>query len=256
MRFGLCTKVDNLKKLEAAGYDYIEFRADHVAALSEPEFERVRRAAADSPLWCEALNFFFPPELKVVGPNIDQAQIAAYIERAVRRSAALGAKLLVVGSGKSRFVPEGWSKESGRSQFAAAVKAVGKAAAGAGIMVTIEAIRSSSTNLINNLKEAAGLCEEVAEPNVYIMADYNQMAGENEGMDQIVQYGKYIRHLHLIDTRNSYFPLDPGDPGQRRFFAAVREIDYQGRLSVEIHDFESTADAGRSLAVLKELANQ
>lgn len=251
MRYGICTHIGNVAKVATAGYDYIELRGDWLATRSEPELDQVRQTLSNSPIRCEASNFFFPAALKVVGPAVDETEIDAYIERAVARAVALGVKIIVVGSGKSRFVPEGWSQEKARSQFAAVLQKVGCRAAQAGITVVIEAIRSASTNLINNLTEAAALCEEVAEPNVAIMADYNQMVGDRESMSSIIETGRFIKHLHVIDTVNSYFPLNLKDQGLEAFFTSVKTIGYQGRISVEIHDFESVADAAQSLQLLK-----
>jgi sugar phosphate isomerase/epimerase len=251
MRFGLCTSVKNIRKLEEAGYDYIECRMDTVASLLDPDFAKMKRVVSNSTIPCEVLNFFFPPELKVVGA-VNSLEIDRYIERAIARASALGVKTLVVGSGKSRFVPQGWSKDKARSQFAEALTAVGRRAGREGITIVIEAIRSSSTNLINNLKEAAALCEDVAEPNVYIMADYNQMVGDKENMNQIVETAKLIRHFHLIDTKTSYFPLDLNNHGLQVFFDAIKTIGYQERISIEIHDFDSVTDAKKSLKILKD----
>ncbi len=251
MRYGICTHVGNVAKVAAAGFDYIELRGDWIATISDAEFEQVRTTLAQSPIGCEALNFFFPGELKVVGPAVAATEVTAYIERALARAAALGVTMIVVGSGKSRYVPEGWSKERAWEQFGAALTEVGRTAAQYGITIVIEAIRSSSTNLVNNLTEAAALCEQVAQSNVFIMADYNQMAGEGENINAVIATGRFIRHLHVIDTANSYFPLHGDNQGLQAFFSAVKTIGYHDGISVEIHDFESVADAAASLKLLK-----
>lgn len=253
MRYGICTGIENLEVVEKAGYDYIEFNLSTIAALDEQEFLNVKKKLEASSLKSEGLNFFFAPSMKIVGPGLDEKFIADYIVKAVDRAALLGAEVLVVGCGKSRYVPEGWNKEEGIRQYADALRKIGEAASKKNITIVIEAIRKDSTNIVNSLKEAMDVYHMVNHPNVYIMADYNQMSADNESMDEIIKYAKYIKHLHIADRETSYFPLDVNHKGHKAFMAAAKKIGYDAKMSIEVSRFNSWEDAAKSLKVLKTL---
>ena len=117
IRFGICAKFDKLNDIIKAGFDYIEPSLSYIAAMSDEEFAEAEKLIAASPLKAEAYNSFFPSSIKVVGENVDTDAITAYMEKAFSRASRLGGKIAVLGSGKSRNIPEGYPYESAYRQF-------------------------------------------------------------------------------------------------------------------------------------------
>ena len=100
MRVGCCTKLDDIGRLAQAGFEYAECT---VSAL-KPEEDDVACApilaalrASPLPVW--AFNVFMPGDIKIVGPQVDEARLHRYAERALERIHAVGGRLLVFGSG-------------------------------------------------------------------------------------------------------------------------------------------------------------
>ena len=115
VQVGLCT--DDLDKAKKAGFDYVELPVRSFANLTDEEFAnlvtRHKTAGVPTPVG----NLFLPGDLKVVGPQIDQKAQMEYVTRAFDRAAKLGLKVIVFGSGGSRKVPDGFSKEEAGKQL-------------------------------------------------------------------------------------------------------------------------------------------
>lgn len=256
MRFGICTDLLHLQEVAAAGFDYIEPKVYDLALCSEAEFAAIQRELAGSPIPCEAANFFYPTDFRVVGEGIDLPRIYDYIDRAVERLGALGVRMVTVGSSGPRRIPEGFPREQAARQFADQLRRIGQGAARfPGMTVAIEPIRPASTNFINTIAEGVALCQAVGLPNVRVMADYNQMRGAGDPIASITQYGSWLCHLHTIDVEHSnVYPYDPADAGQRALFAAYRAVCPTGRASIEGAPFTDLATARRALQALQAYA--
>src|SRR2546430_633847 len=127
MRFGCCvnmlvplgqgTGVELVEQVAAAGFDYLELPLARIAALSEPAFSAVCRRVEATQLSTEACNDFFPPELKLTGPQADVSRAPSYATGALERATRLGAKVVVFGSGGARAVPDEFPKAKGYEQL-------------------------------------------------------------------------------------------------------------------------------------------
>lgn len=252
MRFGICTDMPFAAGVKEAGFDYIELKTYDVALATEREFEEWKALLGELQLPGEAVNFFYPPSLQAVGPEIDEKKIFDYIDRALERAGRLGARMITVGSSKSRMIPEGFSAERAREQFAKQLYRMGELAAPLGITVAIEPIRPSSTNFINTIGEAVGLCGMTGHDSVKVMADYYQMYGAQDSVEEVIRYGGMIRHLHTIELERKRYPQDPEDEGQKKLFAAYRGE----RVSIEGADFTTVETAKTALAALKSYAGR
>ncbi len=250
IRFGICTDMEYADGVKAAGYDYIELKTYDIALAKEAVFEEWRARLEALKLPCEAVNFFYPPSLKVVGPDIDRGSIFKYIGQALERAGRMGVSMITVGSSKSRMIPEGFTKERAMEQFAEQLYYAGELAGPLGITVAIEPIRPSSTNFINTIGQAAALCRLTGHPSVKIMADYYQMHGAGDGVGEVARYQELIRHLHTIEVERKCYPQNPGDKGQKALFSA-----YHGdRASIEGADFTTEQAARTALEALRSYA--
>ena len=249
--FGVCTEIDKLPQLAEAGFDYIELASYVFSLAEEAEFAFMRKELELSGIGCEACNFFYPPDFRVTGGNIDKEKIYAYIDKTVERAALLGVQNITIGSGPARNVPEGYSKEDAAWQFGDQIHYAGELAAERGITITIEPIGPISTNLINTLAEGAALADYVNLPNVKSMADINQMKGAGDTIDMIYRYADYIGHLHILDVNKRCYPVDPDDAELIALVKAYHSANPGGRISVEGAPFTNLENAQQCLGALK-----
>ncbi len=116
---GICTNLANGEKMRQYGYAYVEEGVSRFLVPTKPEeeFEVLLNEAANSPLPVKACNSFIPGNLKSVGDEAVHQKILEFAETAFRRAQRAGVEIIVFGSGGSRSIPEGFSREKARAQF-------------------------------------------------------------------------------------------------------------------------------------------
>jgi D-psicose/D-tagatose/L-ribulose 3-epimerase len=254
MEIGLCAPIDKAAIAAAMGYDYLEPTTFPVAALDDGAFSELTKKARGLPIRCAAFNTLFPRDLMIVGPEADGKRTASYVGKAVSRVAALGAGILVVGSGASRNVPAGWDVRKGMDQFAKTLACIGNEAAKHGITAVIEPLNKRETNLVLSVAEGYVLAERVKHPNVKLLADFYHMRLESEDMGNILRAGTVLRHAHIANSDGRRFPRERTEDRYDDFFAALKAIGYQGMLSVEAMSGNLDSEASGSLALFRQLA--
>lgn len=109
---------------------------------------------------------------------------------------------------------------------------VAKIAADHGVTMVVEP-QAVDTNLIEGCDDAIQLMEDVGAPNVKLMFDTIHAMYRSEVLtDYVYQMGKNLHHLHLSD--NDRLPPGQGRGDFVSLVAALKEIDYQGYLTMEI----------------------
>jgi len=253
MRLGICTSIDNAATVASAGYDYIEPALNAVATLDEAAFEDIREQFAALALPAQAFNCLFPGSIRLTGPDVDLASIEAYLETAIARASVLGASVVVFGSGGSRRLPEGFPRERGLEQVAGMLAVAGPIAAANKLTIVIEPLRSAEDNLINTAAAGLELATTVDHPNVRLLVDYYHMRSENESPDIVRAAGNdMLRHCHIARLEGRRWPRLADGEDYSAFFAALADIDYDGRLSVEGTTDDLASDAPAAMAFLRD----
>ena len=262
LRFGVAQfdKYDplaDIDRLEAWGFDYCEPAVVSVMALSDERFLAAKRKAEAGRIRVEAMNIFLPPDLKVVGPSVEQTRLDEYLKKALGRAEALGAKLIVFGSGAARRVPDGFPHDQAWRQLQDFLRKVGDEIEKRkyGMLIGIEALRSAESNIVNKQRDAYRLAQETQHPKVRMICDFFHLASEGEDPKLVLGIKDRLVHLHFSNpTGGRWFPRDAAESaGYRPFFESLRAIGYRGRLSLEANtsDFERDAPAG--LATVRKL---
>lgn len=251
--FGVCAKISDYPMLSAAGYDFVEEGVSRflVPDKSDAEFQQILEEQRKLGAKVVSCNGFFPSELKIVGDTTMHEELLAWGETALQRAQMAGMSYVVFGSGRSRKVPDGFSKEKAEGQFVDLCKKLGPVAQKYDIIIVIEPLNSSETNLINSVAEGAKIVEAVNHPNILLLCDIYHMLRDDEPAENIVKYGKYIRHCHIAekDGRTA--------PGTKKedftpYFEALKKINYKGGVSVEGRWENLTEQAPSVLAYMKQ----
>lgn len=234
VRFGVCTTFDKIPTLIDAGYDYIEFNFTTLVKMTDEEFEQAKATVEKYNFKAEAYNCFFPGEVRLTGPDVDFDLIAAHIEKGMARAAALGGKVTVIGSGRSRNILDGFDFNEGYNQFAKVLSIAGDIAAKYGIMVVVEPLNTKETNLINTVAQGIEICKKVGKPNVKSLADFFHVYKSGETLDAIRNNDGMLGHLHIARANDDRaMPYEEDIPKVEEWAAAVKESGYEGRLSLE-----------------------
>lgn len=232
--WGICRGIENAEPMKAAGYSYVEENARRFLMPTEPAevFEKNLTKAENAPLQIYSYNGFIPGDIKSTGPQTHHDEILEYAETAFQRAEKLGSKIIVFGSGGSRRLPKGFSYQKGTEQFTELLKRMGPIAAQYGITVVIEPLNSNECNFINSVKEATDIAKAVNHPNIAVLADIYHMAVDGEGPESIRYAGKRLRHCHLAEREGRKMP-GTNNFDFTPYFKALKDIKYQGRLSLE-----------------------
>ena len=251
VQVGYCTPLRNLDAAKAAGFDYVELSTTEIASLSDPDFDQAAARVRQVGLPVPATNLFLPAALKVTGPAIDRDQQMAHVRKAFDRLAKLGTQIVVFGSGGARQVPDGFSKDEAFQQLVDFGRRIAPEARARGITVTIEPLRRQETNIINSAGEGLRLVEAINDPNFQLMVDFYHLASEQEDPAIVLRAKDRLRHLHVANPQERVFPAKWEEFDYGPFFANLKKIGYDKRISVEGRTTDLAAQGPPAIALLR-----
>ena len=251
VKVGYCTGLKNLEAAKAAGFDYVELSATEIAGLSDADFDAAAARLEALGVQTPAANLFVPGSIKLTGPQTDQEQQMAHVRKVLSRLSKLGTEVLVFGSGGARRVPDGFSKEDAFKQLVDFGRRAAREARPYGITIAIEPLRRQESNIINSAAEGLELVEAVSDPNFQLMIDFYHLASEHEDPAIIFKAKDHLRHLHMANPQGRVFPLQWEEFDYAPFFANLKAIGYDKRISIEAGTPDFAAQAPQAIALLR-----
>jgi D-psicose/D-tagatose/L-ribulose 3-epimerase len=251
VQIGYCSTLKNVEAAKAAGFDYLELGTSEIAALADAEFEQTVQRIRALGLPVPVTNLFLPANIKVTGPEASPEQQMTYVKKAFARLARLGTEIVVFGSGGARRVPDGVSKEDAFAQLVDFGRRAAAEAKPHGITIAIEPLRRQETNIINSAAEGLQLVAAVDRPNFQLMIDFYHLASEQEDPGIVIRAKDHIRHLHMANPQGRVFPLKWEEFDYAPFFANLKAIGYDRRISIEAGSKDIAAEGAQSIAMLR-----
>lgn len=257
MKIGVCGGFDRIAIAAEYGFDYIETNFRNLAVSSEEDYQKFLSELKRNNISCEAANCFMPGDLKITGPDIDYEAIKNYLAVGYKRAAEVGIKVVVLGSGGSRNIPEGYSYKDGINDIIKFVKEyAGPMAAEYGISFVFEPLCKLESNIINTIKEGAMLASAIDLPNVGTLGDLYHMYVEGDTYDDVRELKGIFRHAHMSN------PISDNPEMKRIYMKDANEFDYKGffdalkyigceRVSIEANTDDFAADAKEAIEVMK-----
>jgi D-psicose/D-tagatose/L-ribulose 3-epimerase len=249
---GYCSALKDIAAAKAAGFDYVELGTTELMALTDAEFDKAVEEIKRNGLAVPVTNLFLPRTLKVTGPAIDRDQQTTYVKKAFGRLSRLGVGTVVFGSGGAREVPEGFDKTEAWKQLVDFGRRIAPEAQAAGITIAIEPLRRQETNIVNSAREGLELVKAVGHPNFQLMIDFYHLASEQEDPAIVLEAREHIRHLHTANPQGRVFPLNWQEFDYAPFFANLRKIGYDKRISVEAATKNLADEGPRAIALLRK----
>ena len=77
------------------------------------------------------------------------------------------------------------------------------------------------------------LVNAVNDPNFQLMIDFYHLASEREDPAIVLTAREHLRHLHMANPQGRVFPLAWDEYDYAPFFASLRRIGYDKRISIE-----------------------
>jgi sugar phosphate isomerase/epimerase len=266
MQFAICNEIfqgwklpDTLACAARLGYNAVEIApftlANSVTDISGSERQGIRDAAARSGIAIAGIHWVLvkPEGLYINHPDRAlRERTARYFCDLVDFCADVGGKVMVVGSPKQRNVLPGVSREQAWEWAAATFRDAVRQAEQRAVTICFEPLAPSETNFINTAAEALQFVQQVPSPRFKIILDVKAMCSEAKPIAQIIRdLWPHFGHFHAND-RNLKGP-GFGDVDFKPIAAALKEVGYQGFVSVEVFNFDEGAEAiaSRSLEYLQ-----
>lgn len=252
-RIGISTSIKNSAILAAAGYSFVEenVRGFLVPAEPDPVFESKLVLLKESKLPVEACNSFLPGNLKCVGPAPSHEEILIFGETTFRRAQIAGVKTIVFGSGGARAIPEGFSRDEAKMQFISLCKQLAPFAKKYDVVISLEPLNRKECNFINSVAEGGEIVKAVNHESFRLLADIYHMLMENESPTNINKYGDLLYHTHIAEKTGRSAP-GVNNEDFKPYFKALKEVRYNGRMSIECTWNNLEEQASASLKTIRK----
>lgn len=175
------------------------------------------------------------PDLTLFGPR--QEEFVAYLSRVIDLCAAMGATALVFGSPRNRQ-RQGLPVETADRIAADVFGRLAQRADAAGTSLCLEANPATyGTDYLVRAQEAATLVAAVDSPGLRLHLDTACMAlAGDDAAECVHHFAPLLRHTHLSEP--DLAAVGTPDPRHADFVAALRAVDYDRYLSVEMRPSE------------------
>jgi len=266
MRFAICNEIfqgwsidDTLAYAARAGYDAVEIApftlAKSVTDIPAAERLRIRATAARHGIAVSGIHWVLAHTegFHLTHPDhVVRARTAGYFGELVDFCADVGGRFIVVGSPKQRHVLEGVTFEQAWDWAAGTFRDAAKRAEDRSVTICFEPLAPVETNFINTAADAVRFVRQLASPAMKIILDVKAMCSEAQPIPEIIRESwPHFAYFHAND-RNLKGP-GFGDVDFRPIAVALKEVGYEGYVSVEVFNFEEgpEAIATRSLTYLR-----
>ncbi len=268
MRFAICNEIFQPWPLERgfrfaaqAGYDAIEIApftiSKYVTDISSGERAAIRALAAREGIAISGIHWVlaFTEGLHLTHPDpAVRARTADYLRALVEFCADLGGSTVVVGSPKQRNLMDGVDFDTGWGWALDGFREAVRRSEQLGVVICFEPLAPSETNFINTAQEAVRFTAELSSPSFRIILDVKAMSSELKPIPQIIRESwPHFAYFHANDQNLKGPGFGSTDFGP--IAKALREVGYDGTVSVEVFNFEEGPEliATRSLAHLKTM---
>ncbi|MHB9009852.1 MAG: sugar phosphate isomerase/epimerase family protein [Limisphaerales bacterium] len=266
MKFAICNEIfgdwkieDTLGFAAKTGYDAVEIApftlANHVTDVSLTERWRIRDLASRAGIAISGIHWVLAKTegLHLTHPDpAVRARTARYFSELVEFCADLGGSSIIVGSPKQRSLMEGVERAQAEAWAIEVFREAVSRGEARGVTICLEPLAPAETNFINTAAEAIALVGQLDSPRFKIILDVKAMCAEDRPIPQIIRESwPHFAYFHAND-RNLKGP-GFGNVDFKPIAAALREVGYDGFVSVEVFNFDEgpEAIATRSLEYLR-----
>jgi sugar phosphate isomerase/epimerase len=118
------------------------------------------------------------------------------------------------------------------------------------IDIALEPLNSKECNFINSVAEGGEIVKDVNHKNFRLMADFYHMMMENESPGIILKYKDQLCHVHIAEKTGRSAP-GVNNEDFTPYFKALKNIGYNGLISIECNWTNLEEQAGKALQTIK-----
>ncbi|MGC8976674.1 MAG: sugar phosphate isomerase/epimerase family protein [Candidatus Ratteibacteria bacterium] len=267
MKVGICNEIfknwpleEIFEYIKEVGYEGLEIApftlADDVSFIPENVIEKIKKLSDKTGIKIIGTHWLLvkPEGLSISTFNQQiRKKTSEYLCKLVEFTSNIGGEIMVFGSPKQRKINEKQNHNEVKGYLKEVLIPVLEKCYEKNVYFCIEPLARSETNFINKAEEAIEIIEEINHPNLKLHLDVKAMSDEGKPIPEIIQTGsKYLKHFHVNDKNL----LGPGfgEIDYKPIIEKLKEIGYNGWLSVEVFDFSPGAKviAEKSIQYLKK----
>ena len=253
-RFGVCVSPGQIASAAAAGYDYVELNLNEILKLDEAQYRAMAADMQQHALYAEVVYGMMPEDVAIVGENVSSRRIHAALDMSFDLAQALGAEILLFDCEKSRMLPWNFDPAMAWRQLGNFIRILQGYASDFDMRVALLPLRRSSADLMNYVTEATLISAMLRLDRVGVAASLYNMAMEAESLPQLRRTGSLLWHMRASNVLGNRPPA-PGDgEDYAALFAALCEMGYAGRITMEAPCADFEKEAAQALKRLQECA--
>lgn len=267
MKFAICNETFKDWPFDRAmayardlGYEGIEFAPftmnKDVRQISKQQREIVRGQAESVGLEVIGLHWLlaFTEGYYLTSPDKSTREATtSYLQELAKLCSDLGGKILVLGSPAQRNLLPGVSHDQAMEYAAEVIGGATSTLADLGVCLAVEPLGPEEGDFLLTAELGRQLIDHIDSPTVRLHLDVKAMSSEPTPIEQIIrESADYMVHFHANDA-NKQGP-GMGEIDFRPILQTLKEVDYQGWVSVEVFDYDPGVErlASESIANLRD----
>ena len=250
---GVVQNIDNDSLLHQFGYSALVESVGNLISpksVSDEQFQINLKKITNLQTPLYAFNIFIPGELKVVGPDVNEAALIEYVEKVFSRARKAKVDRIIWGSGGSRRVPGGFDPAKAKEQFISISKKIAQAASRHNITLALENLNSTETNFINTVEEALDVVKRVNHKNLRLCVDIYHMLKEGESPEIISKTKGFTIYCEVAE-KNGRTPPGAQKENFIPYLSALKIIGYQGPVMIECRWKDVSSEGLPAITYLK-----
>ena len=268
MNFGICSEIfkdwndiaRTVDFVKETGYDGLEIApftlSQYVTDIPTSKREEIVREAARADLDILGIHWVFvgPEGVHLTHPDKAVRDFTAqYLIDLVNFCGDVGGEVIIFGSPKQRNVEEGVSYQQAFDNAQEVFEKALPACEAQGVTICMEQLTHMETNFCLNVEQTLDLIKAVDHEKFQLILDTKAMAFEEKDRGTLIrECAPWLKHYHANDENMDGPGF--GDVDFAPIFQALKDIDYQHYVSVEVFNFElgPEAIATKSLDYMKQ----
>ena len=256
-RLGMIASLDQDSLLYASGFHMLGESVGRMLSpsLTEEQFaqniERIKKARCKVAL----CNIFFPGKMKIAGPEVDEQQVLTYAEAVLSRAQKAGVPWIVLGSGGSRRLPDGYDQKKATDDFVLLCRKLAITAEKYKVMIVLESLETVETNFLLSLTSAAEVVRAVNHPNFKLNADIFHMLRESESPQSIIDARDVLVYCEIAEKEKRSLPGVQGDDF-KPYLRALKKANYKGDIFIEGNTKNPNTEIPQSFVYLKKQVDE
>lgn len=213
---------------------YAEIPARELYAMEKERFETLKNASKERGIQVYAANCLTPTDMRLTGEEVNMQTIKSFATEVFDKLAQFGVQMVVFGAGKSKTVPEGFSREKAWDQLFEIGALFSDLAKPYGQTVAVEPLSYNETNIVNTIEDAVFYTNTVNRDNFKYMVDFYHFDNNGQKDASLLENSVGLVHAHIAAPKLRTVPeSDEEWAFTCHCLDLLKTIGYKGGLSFE-----------------------